>query len=130
MRHRIRGWALAAALGLALCGGAAGQAAESDAGGLDVVQVRPNFYMIAGAGGNIGVQVGSDGVVLVDGGSAKDADQVLATLKKITKLPVRYIVNTGADPDHVGGNGKLAKSGLTIFTNALGNANFGNAMTN
>ena len=38
-------------------------------GELDVVQVRPNFYMIAGAGGNIGVQIGSDGVVLVSAGA-------------------------------------------------------------
>ena len=75
----------------------------------------------------LGVQIGSDGVVLVDAGSAAMSDQVLAALKKITPLPVRYIVNTGADPDHVGGNGKLAKSGLTIFTNTLGNSNFGNA---
>src|SRR5580698_7469685 len=97
---------------------------------LDVVRVRLNFYMIAGAGGNIGVQIGSDGVVLVDAGSAGASDQVLATLKKITPLPVRYIIDTGADPDHVGGNGAMAKAGLTIFTNALGNAGFGNAMTN
>jgi len=116
---------IALAIGVALCGAAASKAAD-----LDVIQVRPNFYMIAGAGGNIGVQIGSDGVVLVDAGSSAASDQVLATLKKITPLPVRYIIDTGADPDHVGGNGKLAKAGLTIFTNALGNAGFGNAMTN
>jgi glyoxylase-like metal-dependent hydrolase (beta-lactamase superfamily II) len=106
---------------------ATGLASAAD---LEAIQVRPNFYMIAGAGGNIGVQIGSDGVVLVDAGSAAMADQTLAALKKITPLPVRYVINTSAEPDHVGGNGKLAKSGLTIFTNALGNANFGNAMTN
>ena len=117
------------AAGLVLSCAAACWAAEPDTG-LEVIPVRQNFYMIAGAGGNIGVQIGSDGVVLVDSGSQASADQVLAALKKITPLPVRYIVNTGPEADHVGGNGKLAKSGLTIFTNALGNANFGNAMTN
>jgi cyclase len=119
----------AAAIGLVLCGAATSRAAEPD-NGLDVVQVRPNFYMIAGAGANIGVQIGVDGVVLVDAGSGAASDQVVAAIQKLTKLPIRYIINTGADADHVGGNGKMAKAGLTIFTNALGNANFGNAMTN
>jgi glyoxylase-like metal-dependent hydrolase (beta-lactamase superfamily II) len=119
----------AAAIGLLLCSAGAGLAAEPD-NGLEVVQVRPNFYMIAGAGGNIGVEIGVDGVVLTDAGSGVAADQVVAAIQKLTKLPIRYIINTGADADHVGGNGKMAKAGLTIFTNALGNANFGNAMTN
>jgi glyoxylase-like metal-dependent hydrolase (beta-lactamase superfamily II) len=86
--------------------------------------------MIAGAGGNIGVQIGTDGVVLMDAGTEGATDQVLAAIKKLTPLPIRYIIDTGSDPDHVSGNGKLAKAGLTIFTNALGNAGFGNAMTN
>jgi len=105
-------------------------AAEQDNGALDVIRLRPNFYMIAGAGGNIGVQTGSDGVVLVDSGSAAAADKVLAALKTITDLPIRYIINTNADADHVGGNGKLSKAGLTIFTNLLGNPEVAKAMTN
>ena len=97
---------------------------------LDVVKVRKNFYMIAGAGGNIGVQIGSDGIVLVNAGSAPASDRVLAELKKLTDLPIRYIINTDADRDFVGGNEKLAKAGFTIFTNALGNAGFVGSMTN
>src|SRR5712691_2110529 len=123
-------WTVAGAVGLMVCGAFSSQAAEPESGGLDVVQVRPNFYMIAGAGGNIGVQIGVDGVVLADAGSGGASDEVLAAIRKLTQLPIRYIINTGADADHVSGNGKLAKAGLTIFTNALGNANFGNAMTN
>jgi len=122
-------WAVAAALGLIGCGAAA-RAAEPASGELDVVKVRPNFYMIAGAGANISVQIGEDGVVLVDAGSEAASDRVLAALRKVTELPARYIINTGADADHVGGNGKLAKAGLTIFTNGLGNSTFLNAMTN
>jgi glyoxylase-like metal-dependent hydrolase (beta-lactamase superfamily II) len=105
-------------------------AAEPDYGGLDVVKVRPNFYMIAGAGGNIGVQIGVDGVVLVDAGAAAASDRVLAAIRKLTDLPVRYIINTSSDADHVAGNGNLAKAGLTIFTNAIGNAGLAGAMTN
>lgn len=109
----------AVALSLAFCSALSMRAAEPD-GALDVVKVRKNFYMIAGAGGNIGVQVGSDGIVLVNTGTAAATDQVLATLKKITDLPTRYIINADAGADFVGGNEKLAKAGYTIFTNALG----------
>lgn len=97
---------------------------------LDVVKVRKNFYMIAGAGGNIGVQIGSDGVVLVNAGTAQASDRVLAELKKLTDLPIRYIISADGGREFVGGNEKLAKAGFTIFTNALGNGGFVGAMTN
>src|SRR6478609_7387664 len=99
-------------------------------GALDVVKVRKNFYMIAGAGGNIGVQIGSDGIVLVNAGSAAASEKVLAALKKLTDLPIRYIINVDAGPEFVGGNEKLSRAGYTIFTNALGNAAAVAAMTN
>ena len=123
-------WAAAAVLGFIACSGALCGAAEPDNGGLDVVKVRPNFYMIAGAGGNIGVQIGSDGVVLVDAGTEAASGQVLAALKKLTGLPIRYIIDTNAEADLVGGNAKLAKAGQTIFTNVLGNPALAEAMTN
>jgi len=83
---------------------------------LEVLQVRPNFYMIAGAGGNIAVQVGEYGVVVVDSGSAANADAVLAQIKKITSAPIRYVIDTSADSDHVGGNDKISQAGQTLFT--------------
>jgi cyclase len=118
------------ALGLALCGAFSSVTAQSEDGGLDVVKVRKNFYMIAGAGGNIGVQIGSDGIVLVNSGTAEASDRVLAALKKLTPLPIRYIINADGGRDFVAGNDKLAKAGFTIFTNALGNTGFVGAMTN
>ena len=78
--------------------------------------MRPNFYMVAGAGGNVGFQTGEDGVVVVDTGSAPNADAVVAVIKKVTTKPIRYIINTSADPDHVGGNAAVAKAGQTLFT--------------
>ena len=83
---------------------------------LEVLQIRPNFYMIAGAGGNVGVQVGDDGVVVVDAGSSAQADAVLAAIRRITPQPIRYVINTSADPDHVGGNEKVSQAGQTLFT--------------
>jgi cyclase len=125
----MTGWAVAVALGLTVCGVLSVRGAQPD-DGVDVVKVRKNFYMIAGAGGNIGAQIGSDGVVLVNSGAAAASDQVLAALKRLTELPIRYIINVDAGADFVGGNEKLARAGYTIFTNALGNAATVQAMTN
>jgi cyclase len=121
---------MAATLGLAAWGAILSQAAEPPGGPLDIVRVRPNFYMIAGAGGNIGVQIGSDGVVLVNAGTEAASSQVLEALRKVTPLPIRYVIDTNAEADFVGGNGKLAKAGQTIFTNVLGNPALADAMTN
>jgi cyclase len=125
LTYRSLSVALAFALSIAIPGRIAGQ----EDGSIDVVKVRKNFYMIAGAGGNIGVQIGSDGIVLVNSGTAQASDQLLAALKRLTDLPIRYIINTDAGTEFVGGNEKLSKAGYTIFTNALGNAGFASAMT-
>ena len=98
--------------------------------GIEVLRVRPDFYMIAGAGGNIGVQVGSNGVLLVDTGSQAASDQVLGAVQKLTDQPVRLILNTSADADHVGGNGKLAKAGQSLFPVTPEANDFAKAMTN
>lgn len=128
--NAITCWTLTATVGLLVCSAVAGRAAEPDNSGLDVIRVRPNFYMIAGAGGNIGVQIGVDGVVLVDAGTEGASDRVLAAVRKLTELPIRYVIDTGAEADHVSGNAKLAKAGQTIFVNPLGNASLVNSMTN
>jgi cyclase len=90
----------------------------ADTGDLEVLELRPNFFMIAGAGGHIGVQVGEDGVVVVDTGSTAAGGAVVAAIKKITARPIRYVINTSADPDHVGGNEAVAKAGQSLFTSA------------
>ena len=113
-------WALAIAAGMSVHGSGQRTVAQPEkSGGLDVVQLRPNFYVIGGAGGNIVVQTGPDGVILVDSGSTAMADDVLATIRRLTPLPIRYIINTSMDPDHVGGNDKLARAGLSILPGAV-----------
>ena len=78
--------------------------------GLEILEVRPSFFVIAGAGANVGVQVGDDGVVVVDAGSAASAPAVLAAIKRISPKPIRYVIDTGPDADHVGGNEALSKA--------------------
>ena len=94
---------------------AQGPSTPSASSALDILQVRPDLYMIAGAGGNVAVQTGPDGAVVVDAGSADRADDVVAAIRKITRTPIRYVINTGAEPDHVGGNVKVSQAGQTIF---------------
>lgn len=110
--------------------GLAQNAAADKKAALDVVQIRPNFYVIAGAGGNIGVQIGPDGVVLVDAGRADAADRVLAAIRKLTDKPIRYIINTNADADHVGGNARVAQAGKTFFNVQGPRTEMAKAMTN
>jgi glyoxylase-like metal-dependent hydrolase (beta-lactamase superfamily II) len=107
-----------AAAALITAGGLAAQQVPGT--NLEVLQIRPNFYMIAGAGGNVSFQVGADGVVVVDSGSASNADAVVAAIKKVTTQPIRYVIDTSADPDHVGGNLAVAKAGKTLFTQTGG----------
>ena len=109
-----------ATIALLLSGWERPASAQQQGGGdLDLVQIRPNFYVIAGAGGNIVVQTGPEGVILVDSGRTEMTDKVLAMIRSITTLPIRYIINTSMDPDHVGGNDKLARAGLSILPGAV-----------
>jgi cyclase len=85
---------------------------------INVLPVQGNVYLLVGATGNIAVQVGNDGALMVDTGTAQMADQVIATVKQlakpVTSKPLRFIINTHFHPDHTGGNEKARASGATI----------------
>src|SRR4029450_10759164 len=75
--------------------------------GIEILQVQKNIYMLAGAGGNVTIQVGDEGVTMVDSGSPGMAEKILAAVGQVTRKPVRFLINTNADPDHVAGNGPI-----------------------
>ncbi len=84
---------------------------------LSITPVAGNVYMVQrpGGGGNIGVQVGPDGVLLVDSLFAPLADRLVAAVKQVTDEEIRFLVNTHIHGDHVGGNANLAQMGVLIF---------------
>jgi glyoxylase-like metal-dependent hydrolase (beta-lactamase superfamily II) len=99
-----------AALAAAVLATALGEAQQDFAAvELSVLPVQGGVYMIAGAGGNISVQVGDEGVLLVDTEFAPLAPKIMAEIRKLTSGPVRFIINTHDHPDHVGGNAALVE---------------------
>ena len=88
--------------------------ASAAPGELQVLPVAGNVHVIIGAGANITVQAGNQGVLLVDTGTAAMSAKVIAAIKSISPKPLRYIVNTTHTLEHVGGNLAIAKTGEII----------------
>src|SRR5665213_547437 len=100
---------------VALLGGlcAAGIACAQQPGEIEVPPVQGNIYMLAGAGGNITLQLGENGVLVVDTGTAPMSAKVIAEIRKLSRKPLRYVVNTDVHDDHTGGNEAFSKEGGT-----------------
>ena len=113
-----------------------------------ILPLRGNVYMLVGAGANITLSIGKEGVLLVDAGTASAADKVIAAVAQLAAAvngpavarpcaglgcsgnefasllgtiaspappkPIQYVINTNADPDHTGGNAKVAAAGTTF----------------
>jgi len=118
---QVRTWGAAAILVVLAVAGARGQAQTFDikvlpVQGFDTTMV----YMLVGAGGNIVVQIGDEGVVMVDTGVAAASDAVLRTVRTLTDKPIRYVINTHHHADHVGGNEVIVKAAGGQRTDAGG----------
>jgi cyclase len=78
------------------------------------VPVAGAVSMLQGSGGNIGVSVGPDGVLIIDDEYAPLVPKIRAAVTKLSTKPIRFVVNTHWHGDHTGGNGPLGQDGVVI----------------
>ena len=131
MKHIVL---LTAAIGLAACSASETNEAAVDitfvaANTIDIIErdlpapaddlrtdsIGNNLYVIFGPGGNVGVSVGDDGVLLIDDKFKRNADGILAQVKGLTDAPLRYVLNTHYHGDHAGSNAQMAAAGATLM---------------
>jgi cyclase len=137
------GLAVGAVLSLAMVAAAQQRNPFNDSadGNIEVVPIRDNIYLIGGAGSNIVISAGAEGVLMVDSGLAENADKVLQAVQGLTvelnkfkqpvtrfsasgsgdvlasyrpPKPIRFLLNTSALPEHTAGNPKIAAAGKTF----------------
>jgi cyclase len=113
--------ALGIALGiLAMAGGAQAQKNQIPwddyrvEGDLTTIHVQGNVYMIHGLGGNVAVQIGDTGVLVVNTGLAQNSARLIAAIRKLSDKPLQYIIDTCTHPDQTGGNEAVREVGVTI----------------
>jgi glyoxylase-like metal-dependent hydrolase (beta-lactamase superfamily II) len=87
---------------------------EPAPGDVEVLPVQGNVHVVIGAGGNITVQAGEEGVLLVDTGTAAMSEKVWTAIRSISRRPLRYIINTTDAAEHTGGNAIIAARGETV----------------
>ncbi len=78
-------------------------------------KLSDHVYMLTGQGGNIGVSIGDDGVFMIDDQFAPLSAKILAAVRKLSDLPIKFLVNTHWHGDHTGGNVNFQKEGATIL---------------
>jgi glyoxylase-like metal-dependent hydrolase (beta-lactamase superfamily II) len=89
----------------------------------EVLPVQGRVHVIIANGVNVVVQAGEQGAFVVDSGGGANADSLLTAVKRLTPGPIRYLVNTNADADHIGGNAALSAAGVNFAAqNAPGNS--------
>ena len=81
------------------------------AGDVEVLQVRPDIYMLVADGVNVTVQVGKDGVLVVNTGVAAVSEKLLHAIRSVSDGPIRFVINTGFHDEEVGGNMAFVKAG-------------------
>jgi cyclase len=82
---------------------------------IKVTPVSKNIYMLEGSGGNIGVSVGEDGILIVDDEFAPLAEKIEAAVKNLNPGKLKFVLNTHHHGDHTGGNAEFAAKDATII---------------
>ncbi|NNC63164.1 MAG: MBL fold metallo-hydrolase [Gammaproteobacteria bacterium] len=125
MRTKLRAWQRCAPVVATLLGfGSASAQGLLEGGGFPVnyeavefgmTHVAGRVHMLSGAGGNIGVFTGDDGVFLVDGQFAPLTERIVAEVAQLSDDPIRFLINTHFHGDHTGSNANFARAGARII---------------
>jgi cyclase len=120
-----------AGIGLAAFAFATALAPAADAQGpaIETLHVQGNVYMLVGAGANVAVQTGEDGVLVVDTGARASRDELLAAIRELSDGPIRWLINTCGNDDHTGGNETISQAGITVNGNPAAIIAHENALT-
>ncbi|MGD8340534.1 MAG: MBL fold metallo-hydrolase [Gammaproteobacteria bacterium] len=123
MRRELRLLPIAAAAGLLAL------SAEAQESRIESVHVQGNVYLLTGAASNIAVQIGEDGILVVDTGGRETGDEVLAAIRELSDKPIRWIINTHEHADHTGANAVLSAAGVTVNGNPAAIVSHENVLT-
>ena len=93
---------------------AASKAPAPPAAKIEIVPAQGNVYLLAGGSRNVAVQVGNEGVLYVDSSTADMSEQILKATRTLSQRSIRYVINTHAHPENVGGNQALSRQGISF----------------
>jgi cyclase len=82
---------------------------------IETQHVAGSFYYLSGEGGNIGLSIGDDGIIMIDDQFAPLSEKILAAIRSISDAEIRFLINTHVHDDHVGGNEFFEAEGAEIL---------------
>ncbi|MDG2089186.1 MAG: MBL fold metallo-hydrolase [Arenicellaceae bacterium] len=82
---------------------------------VEIHHVAGSFYYLSGEGGNIGLSIGEDGIIMVDDQFAPLSEKIFASIRTVSDADIRFLINTHVHDDHVGGNLQIAAHGAEIL---------------
>lgn len=91
--------------------------AQQDFSNVEIIphHIAGSVYYLEGRGGNIGLSIGEDGVVMIDDQFAPLTDKIVAAIAELNDGEIRFLINTHVHGDHTGGNENLGKMGVAIL---------------
>ena len=97
---------------------------------INSVQLTDSLYLLTGPGGNIGVSIGPDGVIVIDDKFDRFGEAIINEIKSLTDHDIAYVINTHYHGDHTGANAKMKDVGATIVAHDNVRARMGTSFEN
>lgn len=91
--------------------------AQQDFSNVEIVphHVAGSVYYLEGRGGNIGLSIGEDGIVMIDDQFAPLTDKIMSAIRGLSDEEIRFLINTHVHGDHTGGNENMGNMGVLIL---------------